>query len=65
MSPKTVSHDPTESGKLDQELEATFPASDPPASTHPKGHRVKSTTDVRARAQADADRKARQRVKPR
>jgi hypothetical protein len=45
--------------ELDRELEGTFPASDPPAITRPRGHKEKSATDARARAQSsdksDAD----------
>lgn len=49
-----------EQQELDRELEATFPASDPPAITRPRGHKQKSATDARARAlssdKSDADR---------
>lgn len=39
-----------EQQELDRELEGTFPASDPPAITRPRGHKEKSATDARARA---------------
>ena len=42
-----------EQQELDRELEGTFPASDPPAITRPRGHNLKSATDARARALAD------------
>jgi hypothetical protein len=53
-SDKTSSQDigqhQREQQELDRELEGTFPASDPPAITRPRGHSQKSATDARARA---------------